>query len=586
MFNAFKGALQASFMVLMCMITSYTSANETNLDTTANDPQWQALLHIYEEKPLITQNFLLSAENFSAKNELVKTLQLFQSNHQQTNACHYIARHYYLSVIKGFKLPAISCPDFQDFTQQVPADHVSILFASENLSQPASIMGHTMMALSDEGFTKQHSVSFFTELTSVNPVSLIWDNFITGQPGFFLVQPLQKNIDLYLEKEQRNIWRYQIKLSHEQKMLFLAHLWELKFASLDYFFHSHNCATLTLDILRIINPKLLESRQNWVSPIDVVKAADKQNMLTAPMLYGSSKWKIRLLSDYVKPISEGIFIDESKPKTVLAGLLSFETNAYRYQQGDISQTDWFVRNTWLKKQGLSKKRQRINFDNPKNPLHTPDDSQWGIQFVQNNASYNQQTWGKIYWMPASHDLMDDNSQYSSENQLKILQVSARYRTNNLQLDSLHIYNAESYLNVNEYIGGLSGRIALGIGRFPIKNSFDALASYAEGAIGKSYQLHKDLSVYGLVRLGLTANQNNQYIKTGPEVGLFFHWVGGMKTHLKASQLWRTGLDPVEHISFKHTLLNWKKGALKLSFDQQNWQQTTSYESQLGFSFYY
>lgn len=586
MFNAFKGSLWTLFMALMCMIASYTSANETNLDAIANDPQWQALLHIYEKKPLITQNFLLSANDFSAKNELIETLQLFRTKHQQNRTCRYIARHFYLSAIKGMTLPAIHCPEYENFIQQVPADHVSILFASENLSQPASIMGHTMLALSDYGLTKQHSVSFFTELTSVNPVSLIWDNFITGQPGYFLVQPLQKSIDLYLEKEQRNIWRYQIKLTHEQKSLFLAHLWELKYASLEYFFHSHNCATLTLDILRIINPKLIESRQDWVSPIDVVKAADKQGMLTTPMLYGSSKWKIRLLSDYVTPISEDIIIDERKPKTVLAGLLSFETNAYQFQQGHISQSDWFTKNTLLKKQGFSKKRQRMNFDNPKSPLRTPGDSQWGIQFAQHDTAYKNQAWGKVYWMPASHDLMDDNSQYSSENQLKILQISARFRSDALQLDSLHIYNAESYLNVNEYIGGISGRIALGVDRFPIKESSHSLASYAEGAIGKSFQLHKDLSIYGLARLGLTANQNIQYFKTGPELGFFFYWLGGMKTHLSVSQLWRTGLEPVEQLSFKHTLLNWKSGALKLSFDQQNWRGISSYESQLGFSFYY
>jgi hypothetical protein len=585
MSNFLKGSLLASLFLLTCTFSMQSSA-QLNLKSIAIDPQWQALLHIYKDNTFIKGNFLLSGSSFSAKNELIQTIALFDARDQDPLACHFIARHYYLTAIKGLKLPNIQCPDFNNFKLKAPVDHISILFASENLSQPASIMGHTMMALSDANFTTQHSVSFFTELNTVNPVKLIWDNLIVGQPGYFLVQPLQQSIDLYLNQEQRNIWRYPVKVSEQERALLLRHLWELKFVSMDYLFNAHNCATLTLDILRIINPKIIIDRQDWVSPIDVIKAANNQKMLAAPMLYGSSKWKIRILSEYTDTISPSISITQDKPSTVLAGLLSFETNRYRYHQGHIPRTDWYRHNSQLREQGLNKNEHSFSLDRFQNPLLTPKDSQWGGSIYQSRFSTENQTWRSIYWMPASHQIMDDNQQYSSENALEILMLKLRMNSSEVQLESLRLYQVESYLNNNRYIGGTSGRFGIGLNRYPINNSQDALAGYIEGALGKTYQIHKDLSFYVFWQVGAVVNPDSQFIVNGPELGLFFYWIGGMKTHVKANKLWRYGQYPLQEVSLKHSLYSWNSGNLKLHFDHTKWDNQNQYKGEIGVSFYY
>ena len=585
MINFLKGSLQASFLIFICLYAT-TSTAQFSPKVVANDPQWQALLHIHEDEPVIKSSFLLSGKHFSPLNELTQTIALLDSSKQHTKACQFIARHYYLSVIKNYSLPPITCPGYETFTRQVPADHISVLFASENLSQPASIMGHTMMALSDSQFSTQHSVSFFTELTTANPIKLIWENLIVGQPGYFLVQPLQKNLDQYIDKEQRNIWRYPITLSDQDKQLFLRHLWELKSAPLEYLFSAHNCATLTLDILRVVNPSLKKHRQNWVSPIDVVKAAEQEGMLGKPLIYGSAKWKIRLLSDTTNQLADHEQVDSSKPNTILAGLLSYEKNRYDYLQGDTPKTDWYKKSASLSLRGLDINQHSISLDKSRSPLLTPKDSQWGFSSVQYQAFGQTQSAMNIYWMPASHQLMDDNQQYASENALKILMLKAAVRENNLQLDSVHLYQAESYLNNNRYIGGTSGRFGIGLKRFPIQQSEQKLASYIDGALGKTLKAHKDLSLYGFWRAGLRANTERIYATTGPEVGLFFYWVGGMKTHLKYSKLWRSRLTELESFDFKHTLLKWNDGSLKLSYTQERWNNLSRYSGEVGFSFYY
>jgi len=138
-------------------------------------------------------------------------------------------------------------------------------------------------------------VSFFTELQSKNPFSVIWSTFIHGSQGYFLVSPLGKHFAFYNLDEQRNVWRYTLKLSESQRALIQDHLWELKHPKLTYFFHKHNCATLVLDILKLANPDLESS--GWVSPVDVIKGVSEKHLVSSVEITPASKWKIKMLSE-------------------------------------------------------------------------------------------------------------------------------------------------------------------------------------------------------------------------------------------------------------------------------------------------
>ena len=526
-----KGSLLLPFCLLLLFSFSAHS-KQSSLHDIANDPRWPALLHLIDDQPQISGDFLLSAPNFSLQNELQATLALLRSTSDQR--CRFIARHYFLTTIHRLDLPPLDCSGFEQFRQAVPMDRLSIIYASENLLQPASIMGHTMLAMESYDQRTQHAFSFFTELNLYNPFNLIWDNLIQGQPGFITVQPLQQALKPYKD-EQRNVWVYELDFSHAQKALLQRHLWELKSAQLTYLFNAHNCATLILDILAIAEPKLAVDRQRWVSPVDVAKATHKAQLIKTTRLHGSSEWKVRSLSQVTKPYGNESVEPISKP---LALMLSNEINDHRYQFGLIDDARWKTEQSRLN-QVADISNLNLSVDQGKNPLFRRSDSQWGLSVLQTQHSQKV----VLDWMPASHHLIDDNRSYASENALEILNLSMSFERDNLTLHEAKVYHITSYLKHNPYIGGWSGEFGIGLRKDP---QFDGhMTGYLEGGIGKTYGLHKDIDVFMLWNLGGQINNDKGNLNHGPKAGIILRLIGPSKLIASHRYLWQSQFSAAE-----------------------------------------
>jgi hypothetical protein len=326
------------FLLLIFCTYPSTQANiieQQTFQQLAASTEWQNLLHLQEGQPVLRDpNFILSLNDFSPLNELKATLNLFSK--QSPDRCRFIARYYFLSS----KLPSfrnnkeLPCQQYDNFKQQAPADEISLIYASENLTQPSSMMGHTMLAISGMNNDKQkteHAVSYFTNLDSFNIVSILWDTLYKGKEGFFVVEPLQKKMEYYLKVEQRNVWRYKLKLSKYQKELIHKHIWELKNVNIPYFFHKQNCATLSQRIIGVADPRLYPKKDSWISPIDVIKTSSSSNMIDSPKVYPSNEWKIHLLSD---------FIENNQTSTLLQLELDKTYSDFQFENGDLDIKSW------------------------------------------------------------------------------------------------------------------------------------------------------------------------------------------------------------------------------------------------------
>lgn len=575
-----QGSLLASFVFLFFF--SFHSHAQVSLENIAHDPQWLALLHIDSSGSRLDPNYLLSNSRFSSSNELSATIKLFENKANAEISCKYIARHYFLTILKEISLPPINCPDFWTFTQKAPANKINLIFASENLSQPASIMGHTMLSLSNLDDSIQHSVAFSAEQNTNNPIRLVWDYLIKGQPGQFQLKPFEIHRKQYLNIEQRNLWSFPLKLSSEQTELLQRHIWELKHNQMTYSFASHNCATLIMDLLRVVEPSILEHRTNWLSPIDVVKAAYEKNVINTPSLNASSSWKVRLLSEYTNPLNTDQQIITDEKSTILAGLLSHQHNLYQYETGQKTQKDWQQSYYHLTQSGFDPSVHQIQLDTRSNPVHKPDDSQWGI----GKTYFSSSSWYRLRWMPASHKLMDDTNQYGSENELKLLDLSLRTSRNDIELDYAHLYSIQSYINDSELIEGFSGRFNVGIDRFSNVYSVDKLALFLHTGLGKTYFLHKDISVYGLILLNLHQDSQRFFSETGPEVGVFFKFVGNMKSRVAASQTWLNGRHKMSSYSWQHALNYWEDWNIDFEFTRKKFNNDSLNQSNINFSYRY
>ena len=238
--------------------------------------EWKALLH-YDNGFKVTDKKFLLSKNPSLKNELIATIKAFYdlpNNYQNINEhtqCKFPARFLFITHelnISKNEFPKINCQDFQIYKQKAPADNVSLIYASKNVKNPSSMMGHVFLKFSgknDKNLKVNHAITFYTVIESTNPLSLIYQNTISGMKGLFALQPYS------VIKENRNIWEYQLSLSEYRRKLIYYHVWELKGIDMKYYFTSYNCSTVIYNMLSLANPAVYNDKKIWITPLDSVK---------------------------------------------------------------------------------------------------------------------------------------------------------------------------------------------------------------------------------------------------------------------------------------------------------------------------
>jgi len=194
MFERIIGGLIVSLLVFVSQVQAADNAHplqnlvEQAVAKQLYDSQiWLSLLHVINNKTYIEDHsFLLSNPNFSAKQELINSIQyLLDDNADINHRCRFPARDFWLR--KQLNLPEVSyshCLDFAEFLDKAPADKVSLVYASENISQASSMMGHTLLKVSGKNskhIDVEHGVSFYTEVKGFNLPKIIYDSIIVGK---------------------------------------------------------------------------------------------------------------------------------------------------------------------------------------------------------------------------------------------------------------------------------------------------------------------------------------------------------------------------------------------------------------------
>lgn len=275
--------IKRGFLPLFILLPLSLFAIDKNL---YEDRVWKSLLHLDKnDNPSInTATFLLSYDSFSAKNELNKTIEEFKKD--STSICKYPARYLWLSKnsnlgIKDFKLE--SCREFEKYRKNTNPHNISLVFVSEDVSNPTSMMGHIFFKLdgvNHKGNNVENAISFFTIIDTLNLPYLAVESTLLGMKGYFILKPYHKQVKQYTKAKNRNIWEYSLKLNDEELKLLSYHFWELKDVDIRYYFTGYNCATIVDNMLNIISSEKKKGIFNlWITPKDVIKKAASHNLI-------------------------------------------------------------------------------------------------------------------------------------------------------------------------------------------------------------------------------------------------------------------------------------------------------------------
>ena len=606
MFYLNKGSFTASFLFALLLICTFSQQIEaavspTQMQTLAKDPVWQALIQAQANTPRISDpTFLLSAEDFSSLNELSKTIELLTM--QPSAACRFPARKRYIERQLTIRLSNFSmsnCVDYTKFSTLAPADKIYLVYTSENLTQASSMMGHVMLKIegtNNKANAVSHAVSFFTELDSINAAKILWESLFIGKQSFFKVSPYQEHIDQYLNAEQRNVWEYQLDFNPEQLQLIHAHLWELKNATIPYFFHTYNCATLTQLLLAIGQPTMSPEPNAWVTPLDVVKSAQANKLISKTTVIAANKWKIRMLQD-AHSLRNNPIPDPKIDSRNLANLASRPAesqflslkllesfNLYQLQNGAIDRTTFNDNKGILKAFGQDQNLEQFDIDLSayKQPIAAPNDSQFSVGMRQ----IDSENWFQIHYMPASRRLEDDNRQFFSESALELSSLSLLVSAQNtkIELEEWSLYAMRSLVPYEPFTGGVSSQLRIGVQQHVNPYLQRALALDIYSGIGLAVKLSHDLLLYSQMNVGLGFSEGHGYIYTRPEVGLMFYQIFDMKTLVSFSitDNQRQGDQVIKSLALTHSIYTQQNISLHGTFEKK-W---TNLNEQQSFGLYF
>jgi hypothetical protein len=222
------------------------------------------------------------------------------------NVCRFPARYYWLrQELNAPELALDRCADVVEFSDRAPLDDIALVFASENIAEPASMLGHAFLKFSGMNAQRQeisHAISFFTDAETINLPKLLFDSMVVGKNGYFSLSPFYEQRQLYVDTEQRSLWQYHLNFNATQKNLIRLHLLELKQTHLTYFFQRYNCATVIRFIIALSGASMPDTGW-WVTPRSLVQSVNEAGLVDTTTIISPSRWVVRALAKFLVVMS-------------------------------------------------------------------------------------------------------------------------------------------------------------------------------------------------------------------------------------------------------------------------------------------
>lgn len=505
--------------------------------------EWKSLLHFNNKLNIIDEKFITSSIDFSLKNELESTINGFfkeKTEYENLNEhfqCKFPAR--FLFIKKELELnddlfPKIDCQEFRIYTNKAPADKISVVFASENVKNPSSMMGHTFFkfeGVNDKKEIKKHSLSFYTTIETFNIFTLLYENLVSGMKGIFVLRPYIETKNTYIEEEKRNIWEYELNLNEYQKKLISYHLWELKDIDIKYYFTKYNCSTIVFFALSTVNNNIYEDEKIWITPLDSVKYLYKYNLIKDTNLVASESWMNRMIKE------------------------NFDK-----QNIDL---------------------QNVNFDisNYKSPNKIPDERQISLAY----KNVNNNNFSKISFLPASHLLNGDNREYFGESELKIAYLSLLANNKSLKLDEFTLYGMKSYLPYQDNAKDLSSELSIGLKRdYNSKMSLTINSKISYG-LGYDFNIFNDINLYFLINAGINYNKEDDLkLLISPKIGFTVYEIFDMKSVVDYEKLYFEKKIVYDKYSLSHNIFISKNRNIYFNLDKYKGKKSKT-DFEIGFS---
>ena len=603
------------FLIVASFVLSSSAYSATTIHNIASHPYWLKLGHYQQsisgsyESEVDSHSFFLSVNGkFDPHAELLATIEAFQSENNDVT-CQFPARYQWLKQSFYSEWPELACPEIKTWQKLINPKGMTLVFPTAFMNDPASMFGHTLLRIDAKDQTRSReliafAVNFAAEPDATDNAALYALKGLIGQyPGKFTLMPYYRKVREYNDLESRDMWEYKLALSESEIQRVLLHLWELQWATFDYFFIDENCSYQLLALLQVARDdlNLTNNFSSHAIPSDTVKALAEHKLLSMPRYRPASgtmliNYESQLTDEQIdiarklkndEPLS-GFSLTAEQAVPVLE--MAYEWLNYQYYDQGLEREAIAPRLTALLHQ-RSKLLLPSPFARPVTPSISPekghDSSRFGMVF--NHFKYSENRYGFSYRM-AYHDLLDNAGGFIPGAQISFFDIEGDLDSQgNVYLEHVYFIDAMSLAPDNRLFDSWSWNMRVGFDRKPTDDKRKGRA-FIKGGYGKSFGDASGFQSYFLASSLLQAGELTDSVSLGfgTEFGLIWQASDAQKLALTAQGFWLANDASTNHqieLAAHWQIALAQNWGLRSSYVYQN-QQSTEQQLKLQLFHYF
>ncbi|MEO9749834.1 MAG: DUF4105 domain-containing protein, partial [Marinobacter sp.] len=475
--------------------------------------------------------------------------------------CRFPARDRWLRAQLDLPGQPASCPAFEEWTDELNTETVTLVFAASYLNSPSSMFGHTFLRLDppredeETNLILANTISYAADAAAHDSEILFaYKGIFGGYPGITSIQPYYEKIRLYSDIEHRDLWEYTLNLTQAEVDMMLAHTWEIRERNFDYYFFDENCAYRLLALIDVARPgtDLLGEVGTHAIPSDTVRwVVDKglvDSVYYRPSAATNVSHRIDALPDDHQTLAAAIangYVDADAPEVQAlndeprARVLDATYDYVRYQS---EAEGWPREHAAPLSHDLLRERSKIRGvaikDSPPEPAIRDDQGHDTFRASVSGGRMGDRNFSELTLRPAYHDILDPPAGYRGGAQLQFLRLDARLYTDNneVQIEQLTGVEIRSLSPRNQFFSPLSWQVGFG-GRRTDTETNRVFTPYLEGGAGGSWQLAPGTQAFAMATADLEIDDDlgrGYDAAPGADLGILhqnnqFSLLGGVKT---------------------------------------------------------
>lgn len=258
---------------------------------------------------------------------------------KQHPQCAFPFRLQFLKEVMGLRVEKVRCEQFEKFIEGFNnPKSISIVYSSAYPNNPASMFGHLLIKVNSERNNPllDSGINYAAVVPDdENPFAFFYFGVFGGYIGSYTHQPYYVKVNKYVSFESRDLWEYELTLTQEETLQFLAHLWEIETNSFYwYYFFDENCAYQIMKALEAVKPHWNVSRHNiYVIPGEMIKnlaftPGAIQEVHFRPSHYNRAQQVMAALTPEEKVTTDQLIEKKVPPESVTSRLSLDATIAY------------------------------------------------------------------------------------------------------------------------------------------------------------------------------------------------------------------------------------------------------------------